>query len=719
MQYPHHPHRNAPRGSESSAKGSFDLRLLWIAFRRHWAWCIPLGLLLAAAGSAGVWYTFTPEYEATHLLEVNRDFVVFPGFGAVSDSDIARTERPIIMSALVLDSVLADPSLSDAPSLSKPATAERELRKRLNVSNVGTQRYLQISYRESDPKHAAEVCNAIAASYRKIRDMYSERRLSQVAEWLKPSIEQWKQDVEEKRNKISELTRASSGYDPFKPISSLDRDGSKLVDLRSRLAESEAEEAVLTARIRALQTAEGEDSAPAPDPVAIESFVQADRDVSMIRARLNDKMMTLRELERKEQQEMFASRYRRVKAEAAAADAELEQAEAAARARAVESLSKVATQQAAEERRQELRDLEVQLINAKSKREAFKAEHAAERARVEKLGGETADIFFAKEDYEQSAEILSQLNKSLAHLKTEQRRSSEVASIVEAKPPTVPIEELPYKQIGVASLAGLCFPFALALLLELRLKRVVCPDNLEQHANLPVIGEISRLTGGPGNGRSQRMFEESIDALWANLSFKLEGVRTITITSAMPSEGKSSVASQLAIAMAKASEEPVLLIDADIRLPALHSLFGIEVAPGFAKVIRGELPIDTAIDKTLGSLVHVLPAGRLTCSPHQLLSRKNVETMLAQLPTRYRYVVIDTAPVLPAAETLAIAAATDATLLCAMRDVSRTEHLRRAQRKLEAAGAKMLGIVFSGIPRTQYYRRYGNYDYAYRVPSHN
>lgn len=719
MQNLHLSTRTSQRGNSQPHKGTFDLWMLWLAFRRHWAWCIPLGLLIAAIGSYGVWNTFEPEYEATHLLEVNRDYVVFRGLDDLSQTDFARNERQLIMNGLVLDPVLADPSLKAAPSLSDSATAEREIRKRLNVTNGGTQKYLLINYRDTDPIQAANVCNAVAESYQRIRDMYSEQRVSAIVEWLMPAIDQWKREVELKRRTISELTKASSGYDPFKPVSSLESDASKLSELRGRLAELEAEEAVIQARIKALQSSNGQEESRAPNPEDVRRYIDADRDVALIRAKLDDKVATLRELERKEQQQMLSSRYKRVKAEAAAAEVELDKAEAIARDKAIETLSKLAVQKTAEDRRQQLRDLEFQLVNVNTKREAYTADYMVEKARVEKLGGETAEIFFAKEDYEQSAEILSQLNKRLAHLKTEQRRSSEIVSIATAKPPTVPIEDLPYKRIGLVSLAGLCVPFAIALLLELRFKRVVSSDHLEQDANLPVIGEIARLTGGPGNGRSQRMFEESIDALWANLSFRLEGIRTITITSAMPSEGKSSVASQLAIAMAKASEEPVLLIDADTRLPALHSLFGIEASPGFAKVIRGELPIESAIDTSLGSLVHVLPAGRLTCSPHQLVSRKNVEALLAKLPTQYRYVVIDTAPVLPAAETLAIASATDATLLCAMRDVTRAEHLQRAQRKLEAAGAKMLGIVFSGIPRQQYYRRYGSYDYAYRVPSAN
>lgn len=711
--------RSHSRSSPQAHKSNLDVRLLWIAFRRHWLWCIPLGLVLAAGASYGVWFTFVPQYEATHLLEVNRDYVIFRGLDDLSQTDIAKSERQLIMNGLVLDPVLANPDFRAAPSLRDSRTAEREIRKRLSISTGGTQKYLLLSYRDSDPVQAAKVCNAVADQYRRIREMSSERRMSDIVDWLMPAIDQWKRDVEVKRQNISDLTKATNGYDPFKPTSTMDSQASKLVELRGRLAEIEAEEAVTEARIKAIQASDAPATPRAPDPADVQSYLDADRDVVLARVKLNDKLQILRDLERKEQQEMFSSRYKRVKAEASAAELELQKVEASARDKAVVTLTKMSAEQAAEDRRQQIRDLEFQLVNVNTKREAYTADYLAEKARVEKLGGETAEIFFAKEDYEQSAEILSQLNHRLALLKTEQRRNNGIQSLAEAKPPTVPIEEMPYKRMGMVSLVGLVIPFAIALLLELRFKRVVCPDALELSANLPVIGEISRLTGGSRNGQSQRMFEESIDALCANLSFRLEGVRTITVTSAMPSEGKSSVASQLAIALAKACEEPVLLIDADIRLPGLHSLFGVEIAPGLMKVIRGEVAIDTAIDKSLGSLVHVLPAGRLSSNPHQLLSRKNVESLFAKLPARYRYVVIDTAPVLPAAETLAIAAASDATLLCAMRDVSRSEHLKRAQSKLQSAGAKMLGLVFSGMPRAHYHYRYGNYEYAYRLPNHN
>jgi capsular exopolysaccharide synthesis family protein len=215
------------------------------------------------------------------------------------------------------------------------------------------------------------------------------------------------------------------------------------------------------------------------------------------------------------------------------------------------------------------------------------------------------------------------------------------------------------------------------------------------------------------------LFEESVDALRANLLFKLDGVRTIVVTSAMPSEGKSSVASQLAISLAKSSGQTVLLVDADLRSPDQHDLFGLSLEPGLTRLISGEVTLDEAIDRSLGELVHVIPAGRLACNPHNLLTKKNVQRLFEQLRERYAFIVVDTAPVLPAAESLSVTAAADATLLCAMRDVSRSDHVNRTRHRLEASGANIVGTVFSGVPSQEYAYRYGDYRYAKRIADVN
>ena len=194
------------------------------------------------------------------------------------------------------------------------------------------------------------------------------------------------------------------------------------------------------------------------------------------------------------------------------------------------------------------------------------------------------------------------------------------------------------------------------------------------------------------------------------LSTQTKNARTVTVASSMSGEGKSSVSSQLAISLAKACGETVLLIDADLRSPDQHDIFGLEMGPGLAGVMAGEATLDDAIDDTLGELVHVLPAGRMTLSPHRLLSADGMQDLLNSAVEHYKYVIVDTAPVLSAGETLAVAAQTDATLVCVMRDVSRSDAVLRSSRRLEAAGA-MVGTVFSGVPSRQYAYRYGDYRY--------
>ena len=96
---------------------------------------------------------------------------------------------------------------------------------------------------------------------------------------------------------------------------------------------------------------------------------------------------------------------------------------------------------------------------------------------------------------------------------------------------------------------------------------------------------------------------------------------------------------------------------------------------------------------------------------NRLLNSSSLRDFFDEALQKYSYVVVDTAPVLAAGESLAVAAEADATLVCVMRDVSRTDNLIRSSRRLEAAGANVVGTVFSGVPSTQYAYRYGDYRY--------
>ncbi len=166
------------------------------------------------------------------------------------------------------------------------------------------------------------------------------------------------------------------------------------------------------------------------------------------------------------------------------------------------------------------------------------------------------------------------------------------------------------------------------------------------------------------------------------------------------------------MSFARATGKPLLLIDGDMRSPDIHSVFEIPLEPGLAKVLTGECSLEEAIVTSWSSNVHLLPAGRLEASPHKLLGNGAWKSLMAKIPARYRYVMIDTPPVLAASEALVLAKAADATLVCVMRDVSRMDQVRKTIERLAAAGSRPVGTVLSGVSTRHYASRYGDYAYA-------
>ncbi len=279
--------------------------------------------------------------------------------------------------------------------------------------------------------------------------------------------------------------------------------------------------------------------------------------------------------------------------------------------------------------------------------------------------------------------------------------------------PSAPIEIFPYRNIIIALLAGLCLPFLLAIVRERLARRICDAEQLQWESRLDVLGEIVRLPSRARISRQQtlphtserlRLFEENIDSLRTGLLLteNLQNMKVLAITSAAKCEGKTSVAAQLAVSLSRASEEPILLIDGDIRSPDIHHIFGIQLQPGLAEVLNHQALVDDAIVTGWNAYLHILPAGKVTSSPYRLFGNGALKCLLEQVLSRYRYILIDTPPVLAASEALILAKAADATLICAMRDLSRIDEVKKAYNRLNAIGARTVGAVLNGVPAYRY-----------------
>lgn len=242
---------------------------------------------------------------------------------------------------------------------------------------------------------------------------------------------------------------------------------------------------------------------------------------------------------------------------------------------------------------------------------------------------------------------------------------------------------------------------------EYRTRRVHSAGDVARAPGLRLFGTLPaaartvrrRLAGASPSTKdpNHRRLTEAADATRTRLLHDMEadGLHTVLVTSAAAAEGKTSLAVLLAVSLARAWRR-TLLLDANLRRPAAHRVFGLGGEPGLAEVLRGEITPAQVVQSTPVSRLWVLPAGRLDDHALQALAQDDVGPLLADLGGQYDFVVIDTPPLLAVADTLMLARHVDAALFAVLCGASRLPQVEAARARLEALGVRVLGAVVAG-----------------------
>jgi exopolysaccharide/PEP-CTERM locus tyrosine autokinase len=192
-----------------------------------------------------------------------------------------------------------------------------------------------------------------------------------------------------------------------------------------------------------------------------------------------------------------------------------------------------------------------------------------------------------------------------------------------------------------------------------------------------------------------------------------ERAKTIMITSALPGEGKSFVASNLAVSIAQNINEHVLLIDGDIRRPTQHKIFGFGEVPGLSEHLSEGTPLSSLILKTNVNKLSLLPSGATPSNPSELLSSESMSDLIQETKDRYsdRYVIIDSPPPRLTSETAALAKQVDGIILVIHSDSTPKDMVEKLVEMFDKE--KILGIVMNrfDIQGSKYYG-YGKYGYG-------
>lgn len=263
--------------------------------------------------------------------------------------------------------------------------------------------------------------------------------------------------------------------------------------------------------------------------------------------------------------------------------------------------------------------------------------------------------------------------------------------------------------------------FGLAWLRDLLDHRLKSIDEIANVLQLPVLGALpySSTSGDRRNaGRivaltPRSTAAESVRTLRTALHFGLAGndAKVIVVTSPSPGDGKSTVASNLAIATAQA-EKHVLLIDADLRKPTQHKIFGLDTDLGLGTVLADRRPFEEAIIANVEGTLDLMPCGKIPSNPVELLNNGYFAEMLQKLSERYDRIIIDSPPVMPVADARVIAAHGDATVLVLRAERSTRRLSLAARNELWRVRATRIGVVVNGVPTRKSGYSYG-YDYGY------
>jgi receptor protein-tyrosine kinase len=208
---------------------------------------------------------------------------------------------------------------------------------------------------------------------------------------------------------------------------------------------------------------------------------------------------------------------------------------------------------------------------------------------------------------------------------------------------------------------------------------------------------------------------EAYRTLRTNLlySFADDPPKIIVVSSPGPEEGKSTTCANLAVALAQAGKE-VLLIDGDLRAPMLHKFFGLRNVHGLVSVLTQQRNLEEAWHEPISGL-KVLTAGPVPYNPTELLSSQRFAEFTARVREDFDYVLCDAPPVGMSSDAAIAAARSDGVLLIIDTRRTRRNSVRRSMRSLEAIGVRVLGTVMNNVEISDD-RPYGG-DYGYRSGS--
>ena len=712
-------------------------RLVWRAFRRHWWQALALWLLGSAGLMVLAYAKVKPTYDATAGVKVEQgDLAIFTqngGGGMTEFAQYMETQVTLVTSPPVLGTALAThPELTNLPLLKGTPDPEAEIRQALRVGVVRGTNLIQVALTSDSPDEAAAIVNAVVDAFVKNALFTYETSKKRQIEQLVETKETQSKEVARQRRLVETLTKTIG----VASINAVKDRSVTTIEAYRRLSEELTNVEIMRIAGKArLEQLRYEKVAP-PPPQDDAQLAQAVADAFNNDPRV---VSNQAELDREEGLRKEAERRSRNKYDPAVVrhaqrvkDLNDRRTELWTKLNPIirRRLAVVPFDDGIE---RAVREAEANLTAVTTQEETLRKKLEEMRIENKAAEGEALSLEYARRDLQRAEEVYDIIEKNLNQKQFEARSPiARISKEFEAKPSRRPSSQRRAQALLAAPLATGMLVLGLLVLLELRGARVADPDELTSRVNLQVIGVVPPLpqiragsSNGNGNGtlalqsdlRAQRELDEfvqSLDHLRVALCARPDpwgrDRHCVLITSACGSEGKTTLAAQLAERCVNAGLM-TLLIDADLRNPTLSRMLDAAENPGLINVLRGEMSAEDVV-MVIGDAggFHLLPAGAPRVDPSRLLQDSRLGQLMAQARESFDMIIVDAPPVLPVPDALTIGRWTDGAVLAVRYDTSRFPLVERANRRLAHVGVPVIGAVVNGVRSVE--STYGGY-YTY------
>lgn len=698
-----------------------DLRMYALMMRKH-RWVILLFTVMATALAWWVVNDMTPIYRATSELLIEeksaKPIAIQDLFeGVAQDNDYYHTQYEVLRSRRLAKRVMEKLELFDHPEFHKASDAEatsnvqlpataiadsasgvagaalagvnaesaqqqlavNRFMARLAVNPIKKTKLVTISFESADPVLAAQVANAVAEGYI-INYMDTRLEMSESASaWLAERLAGIKVRLTEAQSRLLDYKERHGLVDAGGGVGGLNEQQVAIVT--SKLIESQrvaAEAKILFDEVSL---------AGKSNPEALLSLpvINADPLVAQYKITRQEARFSLDELLNR-----YGKKHPRV-------------VDASSRYRA-------ATDNLHQQILSIVDSIEKDYQLSKHSVSALQQTLDAEKGKIQAVDRDRMELITLEQEVEANRQLYDTFYVRIREVDEAEDLSSSNAQISEiAEVPITPVKPNKTLIIMLAAIVGFGVVVGCVLLYESMDATINSTTDIEEHLRVRMLGIIplvgKKAIGSdktkalvPGKAASgTRQFEESIRTI--RTSICLDDLQSkqqvIMVTSALPSEGKSTLASHLAYSFSQL--ERVLLIECDMRRPSLHLAFEFDAEVGLSELLNGQCQFAECINLDVVGDLDVIAAGAIPDKPLELLSSKRFDHLIEKMKSRYDRIVIDSAPVQAVSDALLLGQHADAVIYAVKAGVTPSVVCERGVARLRHAGINVAGAVVTNV----------------------